>query len=51
MRAMIKKLRGVCYVSALVIQQLDPDLYTFFNINTAADLKKAMTMVKPKKRK
>jgi molybdopterin-guanine dinucleotide biosynthesis protein A len=50
-RAMIKKLRGVRYVSTLVIQQLDPDLHTFFNINTPADLKKATTMVKPRKHK
>jgi molybdopterin-guanine dinucleotide biosynthesis protein A len=47
MRAMIEKLRGVRYVSTLVIQQLDPDLRTFFNINTPLDLKKAMAMVKP----
>jgi len=50
-RAMIKKLRGVQYVSTLVIQQLDPDLNTFFNINTPTDLKKAMVMVKPRKHK
>jgi len=50
-RAIIKELRGVRYVSTLVIQQLDPDLYTFFNINTPTDLKKAMAMVKPKKLK
>ena len=50
-RAMIKKLRGVRYVSTLVIQQLDPDLHTFLNINTPADLKNAMAMVKPRKRK
>jgi molybdopterin-guanine dinucleotide biosynthesis protein A len=49
-RAMIEKLRGVRYVSTLVIQQLDPELRTFFNINTPADLKKAMAMVKPRKR-
>jgi molybdopterin-guanine dinucleotide biosynthesis protein A len=49
MRAMIEKLRGVRYVSTLVIQQLDPELHTFFNINTPADLKKAMAMVKPRK--
>jgi molybdopterin-guanine dinucleotide biosynthesis protein A len=49
MRAMIEKLRGVRYVSTLVIQQLDPDLKTFFNINTPLDLKKAMVMVKPGK--
>lgn len=47
MRAMIEKLRGVRYVSTLVIQQLDPDLRAFFNINTPLDLKKAIAMVKP----
>ena len=50
-RAMIEKLRGVRYVSTLVIQQLDPELRTFFNINTPVDLKKAIAMVKPRKRK
>ena len=49
-RAMIEKLRGVRYVSTLVIQQLDPELRTFFNINTPADLKKAYAIVKPRKR-
>ena len=50
-RAMIEKLRGVRYVSTLVIQQLDPELRTFFNINTLADLEKAIAMVKPRKHK
>jgi molybdopterin-guanine dinucleotide biosynthesis protein A len=49
-RAMIEKLRGVRYVSTLVIQQLDPELRTFFNINTRADLEKAMVMVEEGKR-
>lgn len=49
--AMIEKLRGVRYVSTLVIQQLDPDFRTFFNVNTPVDLKRAMVMVKPRKRK
>jgi molybdopterin-guanine dinucleotide biosynthesis protein A len=49
MRAMIEKLIGVRYISTLVIQQLDPDLRTFFNINTSADLKKAAVLAKPKK--
>jgi molybdopterin-guanine dinucleotide biosynthesis protein A len=48
-RAMIEKLRGVRYVSTLVIQQLDPELRTFFNINTPADLAKAVAMVKRRK--
>jgi molybdopterin-guanine dinucleotide biosynthesis protein A len=50
-RAMIEKLRGVRYVSTLVIQQLDPELRTFFNVNTPLDLEKAMTMVKSRERK
>jgi molybdopterin-guanine dinucleotide biosynthesis protein A len=45
-RAMIEKLRGVRYVSTIVIQQLDPEFRTFFNINTPVDLKKAAAMVK-----
>lgn len=49
MRAMIENLRGVRYVSTLVIQQLDPELRTFFNINTFADLKMATAMVKMRK--
>lgn len=47
--AMIKKLRGVRYVSTLVIQQLDPELRTFFNVNTPEDLKNAEAMLKSKK--
>jgi molybdopterin-guanine dinucleotide biosynthesis protein A len=50
-RAMIEKLRGVRYVSTLVVQQLDPELRTFFNINTPADLEKAVAMAKPRKYK
>jgi len=49
MSSMIEKLRGERYVSTLVIQQLDQDLHTFFNINTPLDLKKAAVLAKPKK--
>jgi molybdopterin-guanine dinucleotide biosynthesis protein A len=48
MRAMIEKLQGVRYVSTMVIQQLDPELRTFFNINTPSDLKQADSVVKSK---
>jgi molybdopterin-guanine dinucleotide biosynthesis protein A len=41
MQAMINRLRHVRYISTLVLQQLDPELRTFFNINTPLDLKKA----------
>ena len=49
LRAMISKMQGVRYISTLVIEQLDPDLRTFFNINTPLDLKKAMAITKPRK--
>ena len=46
MKAMITRLRSVRYISTLVLQQLDPKLYTFLNINTHADLKHAETLLK-----
>lgn len=46
MQSMVDKLHGVRYVSTLVLQQLDPELTTFFNINTPLDLKKAENMLK-----
>jgi molybdopterin-guanine dinucleotide biosynthesis protein A len=49
--SMIESMRGVRYVSTLVIQQLDPELRTFFNVNTPLDLKKAMAMLKQRKGK
>jgi len=44
-RSMVDRLRGVRYISTLVLQQLDPKLRTFFNINTPLDLKKAEFML------
>ena len=51
MEAMVSKMQGVRYLSTLVIEQLDPDFRTFFKINTPLDLKKAMSMTKPRKTK
>ncbi len=48
-QAMVEKLRGVRYMSMMVIEQLDPDLKTFFSVNTPLDLKKAAVMGKPRK--
>jgi molybdopterin-guanine dinucleotide biosynthesis protein A len=45
---MIERMRSLRFVSTLVVQQLDPDLRTFFNINTPFDLKKAVAMAKPR---
>ena len=49
MRGMIERMRGVRFVSTLVIQQFDPEFKSFFNINTPLDLKKAAVMIKPRK--
>ena len=46
MRSMVDALRGVRYVSTLVLEQLDPDLRTFFNVNSLLDLKKAEVMLR-----
>lgn len=48
-RAMIERMHGVRYVSTLVIQQLDPEFNTFFNVNTPVDLKRATVMVESRK--
>ena len=50
-RAMIENMGSVRYVSMLVFQQMDPDLKTFFNINTPLDLKKAEILLKPRPNK
>jgi molybdopterin-guanine dinucleotide biosynthesis protein A len=46
MNAMITRMHYVRYISTIVLQQLDPKLYTFFNINTQADLKRAEALLK-----
>ncbi len=46
MQSMIDNLRGVRYVSTMVLEQVEPDLLTFFNVNTPHDLKKAESILK-----
>ena len=46
MQSMIDRLRSVRYVSTLVLQQLDPEMKTFFNINTLLDLRRAESMLR-----
>jgi molybdopterin-guanine dinucleotide biosynthesis protein A len=45
MQSMIDNLRGVRYVSTMVLEQMEPDLLTFFNVNTPQDLKKAESLL------
>ena len=46
MLAMVAHLRGIRYVSTLVLQQYDEKLTTFHNINTVEDWRKAESMLK-----
>jgi len=46
MRSMISNVQNIRYISTLVLQQLDPQLITFFNINTPNDLKEAEAIMK-----
>lgn len=46
MRAMISLLKSVRYISTLVIKEIDPKMYTFININTQLDLRRAETLIK-----
>lgn len=41
MRSMINNLTNIRYVSTKVLEQIDPNLLTFFNVNTPQDLQKA----------
>lgn len=50
MQGMISHLRGIRYVSTLVLQQYDPTLDTFLNINTVQDWKKAEHVLKRTKK-
>ena len=50
LRSVLNELRAVRYISTLVLQQLDPELRTFFNVNTPLDLEKAEFMFKQLKK-
>lgn len=50
LRSVVNELRAVRYISTLVLQQLDPKLRTFFNVNTPLDLKKAESILRRMKK-
>ncbi len=49
--ALVERLRCIRYLSTMVIEQLDPELKTFFRIKTPLDFKKAVVLSKPKPKK
>ena len=46
LRSMIAHLMGVQYIATAVLRQMDPNLLSFFNINTPKDLKRAESLPK-----
>lgn len=50
MRAFLAELGRVRYISTRVLEQLDPTLNTFFNVNTPADLARAEIMLRARGR-
>ncbi|MCW8802627.1 MAG: molybdenum cofactor guanylyltransferase [Candidatus Bathyarchaeota archaeon] len=46
MRSMINNLNNIRYVSTNVLKQLEPELLSFFNVNTPQDLQKAESVLK-----
>ncbi len=48
LQTLVEKLRGVRYISTMVIEQIDPELRSFFSVNTPLDLKRAAVMLQGK---
>ena len=48
LQSMILHMTRVRYISTLVLRQMDPELLTFFNINTPEDLKRAEAILRHK---
>ncbi|MGB9134996.1 MAG: molybdenum cofactor guanylyltransferase, partial [Candidatus Bathyarchaeia archaeon] len=46
MRSLVENMRNIRYISTMVLQQFDPKLITFFNINTPSDLKQAEALIR-----
>jgi molybdopterin-guanine dinucleotide biosynthesis protein A len=49
--SMVEQLRGVRFISTMVIEQIDPQLRSFFNVNTPLELRRAAVMLQPNKQK
>ena len=46
MRSIIDNLKGIRYISTMVLEQLESRPLSFFNVNTPQDLKKAVSFLK-----
>jgi len=50
LKGMVETLKNVRYVSTIVLKQFDPELKTFFNVNTPLDIRKADFVLRGSKR-
>ncbi|MDR2699853.1 MAG: molybdenum cofactor guanylyltransferase [Nitrososphaerota archaeon] len=48
LQTFVEKLRGVRYVSKMLVEQLDPELCSFFSVSTPLDFKRATVMLEGK---
>jgi molybdenum cofactor guanylyltransferase len=48
LQTLVEALRGVRFLSTMVIKQIDPELRSFFSVNTPLDLKRAAVMLQGK---
>lgn len=46
--SLVERLRSIRFLSTMVIEQLDPELKTFFRVKNPIDFKRAMVLSKPK---
>ncbi len=51
LETLVEALRGVRFISTMVIEQIDPQFRSFFSVITPLDLKKAVLMLQPNKQK
>ena len=51
LEAMVENMCGIRYVSTLVVQEMDPELRTFFSVNSLVDLKRAEVMATPRRKR
>jgi molybdopterin-guanine dinucleotide biosynthesis protein A len=48
LQTFVEKLRGVRYISKMIVEQIDPELHSFFSINSLLDLKSATVIIQGK---
>ena len=51
LQTLVEELRGVRFISTMVIEQIDPQFRSFFSVITPLDLRKAVVMLQPNKQK